>query len=204
MTPLNKKIKNEASIDPEILRNFQHPDAQQIQSINDYQPLPTQQPPQRVNLNTDIIGLFETSNIQPVNANVIGPWQQLKIFNGVWWFYDSFKNRWFPAGNLLSQSISPSSGGTATFDLSLSNEYRIQMPAGNITIALSNGVLSQKFIISITQDSVGSRTVTWFTTIRWAGGTAPTLTTTANKRDTFGFIRTGANTYDGFIVGQDI
>lgn len=103
-----------------------------------------------------------------------------------------------------AQTYTPSGGGTATLDLSLANEHRITMPAGNITIALSNDTNAQKFIVSILQDGSGSRTVTWFTTIKWAGGSAPTLTTTGSKRDTFGFIRTGSGTYDGFIVGQNI
>lgn len=108
------------------------------------------------------------------------------------------------ARNPSAQTYTPSAAGTATLDLSLADEHRITMPAGNITIALSNDTNAQKFVVSITQDSVGSRTVTWFTTIKWAGGSAPVLTTTANKRDTFGFIRTGSGTYDGFVVGTNI
>ncbi len=103
-----------------------------------------------------------------------------------------------------SISYTPSIGGTATLDLNLANEHRIQMPAGNITIALSNATDAQKFMVSVTQDSGGSRTVTWFTTIRWAGGFAPTLTTTASARDSFGFVRTGTGTYDGYIIGLDV
>lgn len=98
----------------------------------------------------------------------------------------------------------PDPAGTATLDLSLGNQHDITMPAGNITIAISNGTVGQKFIVEITQDGTGSRTVTWFTTIRWADGSAPTLTTTASKRDTFGFIVTGSGTYDGFIIGMNI
>lgn len=108
------------------------------------------------------------------------------------------------ATNPSAQTYSPSAAGTATCDLSLSNEHRITMPAGNITIALSNDTNAQKFIISTLQDGTGSRTVTWFSTIRWVSGTVPTLTTTASKRDIFGFIRTGSGTYDGFIIGQNI
>lgn len=108
------------------------------------------------------------------------------------------------ATNPSAQTYSPAGAGTATLDLSLSNEHRITMPAGNITIALSNDTNAQKFIVSILQDATGSRTVTWFSTIRWSGGVAPTLTTTASKRDTFGFIRTGSGTYDGFVIGQNI
>ena len=80
------------------------------------------------------------------------------------------------------------------------------MPAGNITIAVSNPTVGQVFMVEITQDGVGSRTVTWFSTIKWAGGSAPVLTTTASKRDTFGFIITavGANTFDGYVIGFNI
>lgn len=106
--------------------------------------------------------------------------------------------------NPSAQTYTPSGGGTSTLDLSLADEHRITMPAGNITIALSNPTNAKKFIVSITQDSGGSRTVTWFTTIKWANGTTPTLTTTASKRDTFGFIRTGSGTYDGFVIGQNL
>lgn len=109
------------------------------------------------------------------------------------------------AATSVAQTYAPSGGGTATVNLALSNINYITMPAGNVTIALSNDSNNQVFMINITQDSVGSRTVTWFTTIRWAsGGTAPTLTTAANKRDCFGFVRTGSGTYDGFVIGQNI
>ena len=107
-------------------------------------------------------------------------------------------------GVRTATSYSPAAAGTATLDLSLGSRFQITMPAGNITIALSNATTSQMFTVEITQDATGSRTVTWFTTIRWTGGSAPTLTTTANKRDTFGFICTGSNTYDGFVIGQNI
>lgn len=108
------------------------------------------------------------------------------------------------ATNPTAQTYSPAVSGTATLDCSLGNQHRITMPAGNITIAISNDTNSQIFTVSILQDGVGSRTVTWFSTIRWATGTVPTLTTTASKRDQFIFIRTGSGTYDGFVVGQNI
>jgi len=101
-------------------------------------------------------------------------------------------------------AYSPSAAGTATLTLNTANIHTVNMPAGNITIALSNEGVGQCFIINIVQDSVGSRTVTFFTTIKWAGGTAPTLTTTANKIDTVGFIVTSAGNYQGFVVGQNI
>lgn len=108
------------------------------------------------------------------------------------------------ATNPTAQTYTPSAAGTATLDLSLSNQHFITMPAGNITIALSNDTNNQNFMIATTQDVVGSRTVTWFSGISWAGGTPPTLTTTASKTDILGFIRTGSNTYWGLVVAQNI
>lgn len=102
------------------------------------------------------------------------------------------------------KTYTPDPAGTATLDLSLGNRHDITMPAGNITIAISNATVGEIFEVSITQDATGSRTVTWFETIKWAGGSEPTLTTTGSKRDAFVLIVTGENTYDGFIAGQNL
>lgn len=98
----------------------------------------------------------------------------------------------------------PGTAETATLDLDVSRIHDITMPAGNITVAVSNENNGDIFTVRILQDGTGSRTVTWFSTIRWAEGNAPTLTTTANKADTCIFRVIGIDTYDGFIVGQDI
>ena len=97
-----------------------------------------------------------------------------------------------------------SDGTTVTFDLNEANVHTVTL-GGNRTFAISNETAGQKFIIRVLQDGTGSRTVsTWFSTIKWAGGSAPTLTTTADKADVFGFLVTGTDTYDGFVVGQNI
>jgi hypothetical protein len=106
--------------------------------------------------------------------------------------------------SLISYSgYTPGTGATVTIDARVMN-HQITMPAGNITIAVSNATNGLKFFVHITQDGVGGRTVTWFSTIRWAGGTAPILTTTASKRDVLGFFSTSSNTYDGYLVGLNI
>lgn len=96
-----------------------------------------------------------------------------------------------------------SDSATIAFDLDVSNLHQVTM-AGNRTLEIANEDAGQVFIIKIIQDGTGSRTVTWFDTINWTNGTAPTLTETADKADVFGFICTAADTYDGFIVGQNI
>jgi hypothetical protein len=95
-------------------------------------------------------------------------------------------------------------GGTTTLDLSLSNEWRVTFGTNNGTLAVNNAVNGMKFIVSLTQDAVGTRTVVWFPTVKWVAAGTPTLTVTAAKRDTFGFIVTSGTTFDGFTIGQNI
>ena len=60
--------------------------------------------------------------------------------------------------------------------------------AGNPTISFSNWKAGRIGRLILIQDATGSRTVTWNETIKWKGGSAPTLTTTANKADIITFI----------------
>ena len=64
---------------------------------------------------------------------------------------------------------------SVTFDLDQATTHGVTL-GGNRTLALSNVQIGDKFLIRLQQDSSGSRTVTWFSHIKWAGGSAPTLT----------------------------
>lgn len=106
------------------------------------------------------------------------------------------------------QAVSPtiytaSDGATVTFDLTNSLSQIVTL-GGNRTLAVSNDSGNVIFDIQLKQDATGSRTVTWFSGITWAGGVAPTLTTTPNKRDWFGFRRTGSGAYEGVVVGANL
>ena len=48
-------------------------------------------------------------------------------------------------------------------------------------------------LLMLVQDGTGSRTATWPATVKWPGGTAPTLTTAANAIDIIGFYFDGTN-----------
>src|SRR5687768_2224687 len=72
--------------------------------------------------------------------------------------------------------------------------------AGNRTLTFSNPVAGQIYSVQITQDSSGSRTITWPSTVKWAGGSAPTLTATASKTDFVYFMYTGSYYVDVAIV----
>lgn len=74
-------------------------------------------------------------------------------------------------------------GATITPDFSLSNNYSVTL-AGNRTLAFpTNVVAGQSGIIAVTQDSIGSRTLTFAAGYVFSLGTAPSLTTTANAVD---------------------
>jgi len=107
----------------------------------------------------------------------------------------------------VAKAYTPATGAqTVAIDCAVNNIHQVTGHADGtgITFTVANATSSQPFIVSILQGATTVSTITaWFATVRWAGGSAPTLTATLSKRDTFGFIRTGADTYDGFVIGQN-
>lgn len=93
-------------------------------------------------------------------------------------------------------------GATVTFNLALSDLHTVTL-GGNRTLALSNAQVGQRFLVTLKQDAMGSRTVTWWNTISWPSGSAPLLTTTPNKSDVFEFVCTASGAYLGRTWGQD-
>ncbi len=108
------------------------------------------------------------------------------------------------------QVYNPTAGGTATLDLAQGKKFQINMPAGNVTLALLNVPLTGKTIqIRITQDGVGGRTITWFAGISWPNGVVPTLTTGASKTDDFAITfltvtNDSTNTSEGTTINQNV
>ena len=81
-----------------------------------------------------------------------------------------------------------------TLDLTNGTVQTVTM-TGNCTFTMPTATAGKSFILIAVQDSTGSRTAT-FTSVKWAGGTAPTLTTTATTgRDIFAFVSDGTNWY---------
>ena len=80
------------------------------------------------------------------------------------------------------------SGATVTPDLNDSNNFTLTL-GENLTIANpSNCTAGQSGSIFLVQDGTGSRTAAWGTYWDFAGGTAPTLTTTASAVDRVDYI----------------
>lgn len=88
-------------------------------------------------------------------------------------------------------------------DLSLGN-YFTRTISGTTTLTVSNTAASgsvSAFVLDLTNG--GSATVNWFSGVKWAGGTAPTLT--ASGRDVLAFFTHDAGTtWNGFVLGKDV
>jgi len=92
---------------------------------------------------------------------------------------------------------------TINIDGNLGNVFQVTL-GGNRTLTISNIGVGQRIILRLIQDGTGSRTITFFSTIKWADGTTPTLTTSPNKIDVFGFMCSSSGNFDGFIIGQNL
>ena len=98
------------------------------------------------------------------------------------------------------------SGSTDTISLTDGNGHNVTLTA-NCTFTFSappaSGT-SGSFTLFLNQDGTGSRTATWPGSVKWAGGTAPTLTTTASRTDILVFTTIDAGTiWYGAVSGQD-
>jgi hypothetical protein len=84
------------------------------------------------------------------------------------------------------------SGTTQTLSLTTGTFQTVTM-TGNCTFTMPTNVAGKSFILIATQDGTGSRTAV-FTSVKWAGGTAPTLTTTATTGvDILTFVANGTS-----------
>jgi len=96
------------------------------------------------------------------------------------------------------------STGTWTCNLATSDWHTITLTQSITTLTLTSPSVGQQFTLVVIQGGSGSYTVAWFSTIKWPGGTAPTLTTTVGKADVFSFKCVSSGQYYGFIVGQNL
>jgi len=86
------------------------------------------------------------------------------------------------------------SGTTQTLSLTSGTVQTVTM-TGNCTFTMPTATAGKSFVLIATQDGTGSRTAV-FTSVKWPGGTAPTLTTTATTgRDILTFFADGTNWY---------
>jgi len=74
---------------------------------------------------------------------------------------------------------------------------------GNVTFTFDNIPDARVFVLRITQDGSGGHSVTFLATgITWLTPTND-VDTTADKVTVYGFIQTGEDTYDGYLMGKE-
>lgn len=83
--------------------------------------------------------------------------------------------------------------GTTTMDWKLGNKFKFTFGAQNETFTFTAPTKPANILLVLVQDSTGSRTVTWPVTVKWVGGTAPTLSTGANAIDIVSFYFDGTD-----------
>ncbi|MGE5309544.1 MAG: hypothetical protein ACM3JF_00510 [Sphaerimonospora mesophila] len=97
------------------------------------------------------------------------------------------------------------STASTTLNLANGNVFNVTLNVATTTFTFS-GATSGKacsFAIYLKQNATGNRAVTWPASAKWAGGTAPTISTAANAVDivVFESIDGGTNWY-GSLVGN--
>ena len=96
-------------------------------------------------------------------------------------------------GAYTSAKFALTDGATIAINFANSNVQSVTL-GGSRTITFAGAVAGGRYLLLITQDGTGSRLITW-PTVKWAGGTTPTLTTTAGKTDLITIIYDGTSYY---------
>lgn len=97
------------------------------------------------------------------------------------------------------ESYTANTSTALTIDLA-NGTFQILTLTGNCTYTFPSAAAGKSFTLFQKQDGTGSRTVTWPASVKWPGGTAPTLTSTASKGDLFAFTSDGTNWYGRVIA----
>lgn len=102
------------------------------------------------------------------------------------------------AADVVQQTLTD--GATINWDVSIGDYAKVTL-GGNRTVANPTNTINGRFyVLEVIQDGTGSRTLSWGSNFVWSGGTAPTLTSTINKRDFIGFICSNGKLYGNSVL----
>jgi hypothetical protein len=90
------------------------------------------------------------------------------------------------------------SGGTVAVSFASGNIIDMTLTAST-TLTLAGHVVGT-YIFKLTQGGTGSYTITWPASVKWSGGTAPTLTATVGKTDIVTLFHDGTNFYGTYSL----
>ena len=99
------------------------------------------------------------------------------------------------------------SSGTLTLDFETGNAFEVVLTQNVTSLQLVNPPASGRAgscSLIVRQDGTGGRALAWPTSVKWAGGIAPSITGAANGVDIFALVtRDGGTTWYGFPAGQN-
>lgn len=99
------------------------------------------------------------------------------------------------------------SGGTLTLDLESGNVFEVILTQDVTSLSVVHPPASGRAgscSLILKQDATGGRAFTWPTSVKWAGGAPPAITSDADAVDVYALItRDGGVTWYGFPGGQD-
>jgi len=100
-------------------------------------------------------------------------------------------------GNAFGDGTEVDNGNSGTADTIVWNDGNFQKSTltGNCTYTFTAPTNKGRYQLVLVQDATGGRTVTWPASVKWPGGTAPTLSTAANSIDIISFYYDGTNYY---------
>jgi len=99
------------------------------------------------------------------------------------------------------ETVTANTSTAYTIDLA-NGSVQILTLTGNCTFTFPTATAGRSFFLLLKQDGTGGRTVTWPAAVKWPGGTAPTITSTASRMDKYVFTAADSNWY-GSVSGQN-
>jgi hypothetical protein len=103
--------------------------------------------------------------------------------------------------NYVETLYSANTSTAITVDLANGTVQNLTLTAASVTITMPTAVAGKSFIIILSQDATGSRSVTW-STVSWPSATPPSVTQTASRKDIFSFFSNGTSWF-GTTIGQN-
>ncbi len=109
---------------------------------------------------------------------------------------------------LVGGASGANTGAAFSIDLSAANAFKVVINAAVVDMSFINAGPSgsmTSFTLVVQQDSSGSRSITWPTTVLWDGGITPRLTATPGRMDIFSFMSPdGGRKWFGMTAQQNI
>jgi hypothetical protein len=89
--------------------------------------------------------------------------------------------------------VNTPAASAVTIDWTTAQQQNVTLNAATIAFTFTAPNGPGTFSLTINQDATGGRLATWPASVKWAGGTPPTLSTAANAVDVAAFKWNGTN-----------